>query len=1360
MVLMVSIFPPVMASMGTTELPATEQASVEGAHLMTTADVEELKLVLGVREPSINYNVVYGDHGTGYAPPSEEEYAAMVGQVVIRDGLYRALASPSSYDLSTDPCFPAVGNQGSVGSCAAWAMAYYCYGYLEAKDNGWADASLGNKTHLISPSWAYNKVNGGTDRGSWMGDVGDVLCTWGGATMGTMPYVGTRSSASYQDWGGEAAFREAPLHRAQSVERITLDLSQWTGTLDDIRSVVSSGTPVTFVLNANVLDGPSGDKVITSSEYISGTLNHAQTIVGYDDGRVTGGEVGAFKVVNSWGASFWGSGYYWMTYDAFKKIGSANQLVYITDRADYQPSILGVWHSTSPQHQDGSITVTTLGGTEEVGPYYESSSQNLPPFLCLDLSDLKGEYDSGKTTFRLKVDSGLTGTLSSFRTELYSEGYVPGKPTQVSAASPDVPTSSATTVRSVLPIYPVTGLAAALDLPYLTFSTEGSAVWTPSIAASTRGGISAQSGDVAPSSRSWLNITLEGEGTLAFDWKMDCPPSTDTLTFQVAGTTLNMLNGPAPWAHISLDISGPQTKVAWAFLRQGNGGGCAWIDNVVWMKGDLHIDSDAELAATASSQSWEGAGTADDPFIIEGYAVDHATGTSEMYIGNTTLHLMIIGCDLSGADRSGQAGLTLFQVANVEVRYSTFSGNDHGAVVDGSSNIVLVGNNFSANSEGLLVDASQVTAYDNLFASNTGLAVRSTGSPGCLYYENAFIGNNGCSVGYDPAHAQASDGSASAWDSSVGNYWSDLTGPDANGDGIVDRAYPLGGSEDRFPTVSFVSEPRGISMVRNGREVTLDWNSPNSTNYASVTQYEVSRLHGSVTKSFITITTSLLDDDVKTYGYYIYAVRAWTELGPGPWSAPVELFIPDIVPSTLLITSPSAGAWLRTAVVSISWSGFDDGSGIDHYGVSVDGGAFQDSSMATSFSTSALSAGAHQATVRAIDRSGNIANATVTFNVDRTAPSITVRSPTSGSVVGNSSVTIFITVTDPGSNYHRDLIRVDGRLVRDSTNVNSINFSIELADGIHRLTMTSTDRAGNLANSNFQFIVNSGAPTAAIISPLEGSLITTSDVVVEWGVSDPTGIERIEMSVDDGAWADVTGQVNTTLPSLADGGHVVLIRVTNAMGRTATVWSNFTMDTVPVTASVKAAEDMPCAGPVIIVFSKAVNTSTLQWSASFSGNISWQGNELSILPSARLEPGLEYGIIVSIDDLYGAGSGPIELTFRPTDHGVVNGVVLDPSGNPVAGALVTAPDGSSVLTAQNGSFSLSLPPGPVHLQVHKDGYNDLSWDIEVAPGEEAFIGSKQLTVRGGMDQYMLPLAAVAISIMSVLAIVAVARRRR
>jgi hypothetical protein len=46
---------------------------------------------------------------------------------------------------------------------------------------------------------------------------------------------------------------------------------------------------------------------------------HAMCVVGYDDDKGLGG---AFEVVNSWGKDFGDDGYFWLTYDAFKILGT------------------------------------------------------------------------------------------------------------------------------------------------------------------------------------------------------------------------------------------------------------------------------------------------------------------------------------------------------------------------------------------------------------------------------------------------------------------------------------------------------------------------------------------------------------------------------------------------------------------------------------------------------------------------------------------------------------------------------------------------------------------------------------------------------------------------------------------------------------------------------------------------------------------------------------------------------------------------------------------------------------------------------------------------------------------------------
>ncbi len=567
----------------------------EGYHLITREEVEHLKSALGVQDPNVDYNFVIGGYGTGYAPPTERAYEAMVGNLVVRGPSAGDITTDPRWDLSSDPCFPAVGDQGTVGSCSAWAMAYYCYGYLEARDNGWTDASEGNYEHLMSPAWTYSKANGGTDLGSWIGDIGQVLCTWGGATWRAMPYHGDRSvTSNYLYWGSEEAFRDAPLHRASTVESIDFDTSNWQGTVDQIRTVVRSGTPVCFTLDAKVLEDEGSnetveDMVITSSEYIYSELNHAQTIVGYDDDIEVEGDVGAFKVVNSWG-NYLDDGYYWITYEALKRTGADNQLMYMTDLEDYQPKLLGVWHYSSSEQQNGGINVSLQGGSGYVAPFYISSTRSLPDFICLDLTDLWGEFQSGLNTFLLTSTSFLEGTCSSFRTELYAEGYVPGSPSHVSEPSPDVPASPVEGVRSVMWPYSIVAPSMAVDAEDLYLTTGGGADWAVTNYTSTNGSWSLQSGDVAQGSTSWLTLGLYGSGNLSFDWRMNSQYMSDVLVLESNSVEVERLTGVTEWTHVALEVTAGQTVLRWVLERGGDGGGCGWVDNISWSGTGSQLD--------------------------------------------------------------------------------------------------------------------------------------------------------------------------------------------------------------------------------------------------------------------------------------------------------------------------------------------------------------------------------------------------------------------------------------------------------------------------------------------------------------------------------------------------------------------------------------------------------------------------------------------------------------------------------------------------------------------------------------------------------------------------------------------------
>jgi parallel beta-helix repeat protein len=80
-------------------------------------------------------------------------------------------------------------------------------------------------------------------------------------------------------------------------------------------------------------------------------------------------------------------------------------------------------------------------------------------------------------------------------------------------------------------------------------------------------------------------------------------------------------------------------------------------------------------------------------------------------------------------------------------------------------------------------------------------------------WNNTFNDNNGAGNTYDPSHSQACDNGGGNWWNSTegyGNYWSDWTTPDVNGDGIVDWSYNLTGSagaKDHYPLTTTPSEP-------------------------------------------------------------------------------------------------------------------------------------------------------------------------------------------------------------------------------------------------------------------------------------------------------------------------------------------------------------------------------------------------------------------------------------------------------------------------------------------------------------------------------------------------------------------------
>jgi parallel beta-helix repeat protein len=162
---------------------------------------------------------------------------------------------------------------------------------------------------------------------------------------------------------------------------------------------------------------------------------------------------------------------------------------------------------------------------------------------------------------------------------------------------------------------------------------------------------------------------------------------------------------------------------------------------------------------------------------------------------------------------NNERGISLSGSSSNTLSNNTCSDNSRGIYLKSSSNSNTLSNNTCSNNQfGIyLSSSSDNTAAWNQICNNSGFGMLVTaGADRNMIWNNTFVGNNGAGTVYDPTHIQASDdGTNNWWNTSgsphgYGNYWSDLTTPDVNGDGIVDDPfdYVIGGSagaKDYYP---------------------------------------------------------------------------------------------------------------------------------------------------------------------------------------------------------------------------------------------------------------------------------------------------------------------------------------------------------------------------------------------------------------------------------------------------------------------------------------------------------------------------------------------------------------------------------
>ena len=345
-------------------------------HKMSATELQQYKSGAGVYQEGHNYNNIVNGHGTGLSSPTSSEWTDIAKDAYVVDRII-GQTPLAAVDLTASSWFPPIGDQGQQGSCASFAVGYYCKTFEEAKEHSWnltnakwigenndGNISADYQSEVMSPAFIYNLVNNGTDGGSDFETPIRLVCNVGICSWQNMPYY-------WQDhlrWPSENAWAEAPLYRSNSTFGYQYLYVNSTQGVTSLKNWLAADNLAIIGVDAydNLLNltGTSNQDLLTTDNYINKIQDHAATIVGYDDyfPYMENGTLhhGAFKIANSWGIGGWENlpdGCYWISYDVMNELSTSdNPVVLFGDLVGYQPQILATFNVAHDARSDCNIT--------------------------------------------------------------------------------------------------------------------------------------------------------------------------------------------------------------------------------------------------------------------------------------------------------------------------------------------------------------------------------------------------------------------------------------------------------------------------------------------------------------------------------------------------------------------------------------------------------------------------------------------------------------------------------------------------------------------------------------------------------------------------------------------------------------------------------------------------------------------------------------------------------------------------------------------------------------------------------------------------------------------------------------------
>ncbi len=251
--------------------------------------------------------VLYAQSFSTGALMTDPEVYDRIGQAPLPSGSN----IPAAADLSA--YMPPPGSQYPQNSCVAWTVAYANYSYINSRNNGCSFLRNNQPDYncLFSPSFVYNQINGGQNRGTFFQDAFRIMQTQGVAPLSKMPYVSNNwwVQPSAEARQAASAYKiNSYWQLGRSGEDFYLETKAW---LAKGFPVIASVKVDNYLKKTNNFPTPY---VWSNWSGPREQMGHAILIVGYND------QTSTFKFINSYGPAWGNSGYGYISYGMYRQV--------------------------------------------------------------------------------------------------------------------------------------------------------------------------------------------------------------------------------------------------------------------------------------------------------------------------------------------------------------------------------------------------------------------------------------------------------------------------------------------------------------------------------------------------------------------------------------------------------------------------------------------------------------------------------------------------------------------------------------------------------------------------------------------------------------------------------------------------------------------------------------------------------------------------------------------------------------------------------------------------------------------------------------------------------------------------------